>query len=136
MGSGKFENKHGVGVLVNEKWGKHVTWTDNISERAIATSITVNKQHVLLMSVYFSHSGCADFHVEKMYRSIEIRIRRRRTSKLWEETSMPNLGPEYGVERVSVGPHTLKEGNERRLDEAMADDTKLHSTQHDVQENT
>ena len=71
MGSGKFENPHGVGILVNKKWRKHINWTDYVSERAISTSITVNKQHVLLMSVYFPHSGYADHHVEKVYSSIE-----------------------------------------------------------------
>ena len=71
MGSGKFENKHGVGILVNKKWGKHINWTDYISERAISTSITINKQHVLLMSIHFLHSRHADHHVEKVYRSIE-----------------------------------------------------------------
>ena len=53
MGSGKFDNKHGVGILVNKKWRKHINWTDYISERAISTSITGNKQHVLLMSENF-----------------------------------------------------------------------------------
>ena len=68
MGSGKFKNKHGVGILVNKKWRRHINWTDYISERAIATSVTVSRQHVLWMSVYFLHSGLADLHVEKMYR--------------------------------------------------------------------
>ena len=49
---------------------------------------------------------------------------------------MPNWDLAYVVERVSVGPHTLNEGNTRgRLDEAMADDTEFHSTQHDAQKN-
>ena len=39
---------------------------------------------------------------------------------------MPNW--DQGVERVSVGPHTLNEENkERRLDETMADDTELET---------
>ena len=28
MGAGKFENKHGVGILLNKKWRKRITWTD------------------------------------------------------------------------------------------------------------
>ena len=51
MGSRTFENKQGVGILVNNKWRKHTNWTDDISERPISTSMTINKQHVLLMSV-------------------------------------------------------------------------------------
>ena len=44
------------------------------------------------------------------------------------------LGLGCGVERVSVGPHTLKEGKSEEI-EAMADDAKLHSAQHDVRKN-
>ena len=71
MGSGTFENKLGVGIVVNKKWRKQINWTHYIGERATSTSITVNKQHVLLMSVYFPHSGYADHHVERVCRSIE-----------------------------------------------------------------
>ena len=33
-GAGKFENKHGVGVLVNKKWRKRINWTDYNCEHA------------------------------------------------------------------------------------------------------
>ena len=71
MGAGRCENKHGVGILLKKKWGERIKWTEYINGRAIATSITVNKQLVLLMSVYFPHSGCADHHVKKAYRAIK-----------------------------------------------------------------
>ena len=64
-------NIHGVGILVNKTWRKRINWTDCINERAIATSITVNKKRVLLMSVYFSHSEYADHHVKRACRSSE-----------------------------------------------------------------
>ena len=114
MGTGKFENKHGVGILVNKKWRKHINSTDYISERAISTSITVNKQHILLMSVYFHRSGYADHHIEKVYRSIEKltnSIKKNLQNVVGDFN--PELGPGYGAERVSVGPHTLKEGTKR-----------------------
>ena len=71
MGAGKFPNKHEVGILLNKKWKNKVNWTDCISERAIAVSITVNSQPVLLMSVYFHHSGFAEHHVGKAQKAIE-----------------------------------------------------------------
>ena len=74
---------------INTKWRKRVNWTDHISERVISTSITVSKQHVLLMNVYFHHSG---LQIVGGYFNAELR-------------------PGLGVERVSVGPHTLREGN-------------------------
>ena len=64
MDSGKYENQHGVGILVNKKWRNHIHWTDYISERATSTSITVNKQEILMMSVYLPHSSDGDHHVE------------------------------------------------------------------------
>ena len=93
----KFENKHGVGILVNKK----------NSERAISMSITVNKQQILMMSVYFSHSGYADHHVEKMYRSIEKHTKsKKKNMKIVGGDFNAELGPGDGVERVRVGPHT------------------------------
>ena len=68
MGSRKFENKHGIGILVNMTWTKHINWTDYISERARSTSITVNKQHVLLMSVYFEANDM--IHMGSDHRSV------------------------------------------------------------------
>ena len=45
--------------------------TEQIRTRAIATMIMVNHQRIKLMSVRFSHSGNADHHIEKMYRTSE-----------------------------------------------------------------
>ena len=67
----KFEKKHGVAILLNNKWREKINWTERIGERAMTTSITVNKQRITLMSVYFHHSGYADHHVERAYNSIE-----------------------------------------------------------------
>ena len=84
--------------------------------------------------MYFLHSGYADYHVEKMYRTIE----KHTTSR---KNYIPNvggdfnaeLGPGYGTECTSVGKHTLNGGNKRG-------DWMKHwlmvqgfSTQHDVQ---
>ena len=53
MGSGKFDNKHGVGIMLNKRWRQRITDTENNNERAITTTILVNRQHIKLMSVYF-----------------------------------------------------------------------------------
>ena len=86
-------------------------WTDFISERAIAVSITVNSQPVLLMSVYFFHSGYADHHVEKVYRAIEQHTKSKKAIQIVGGDFNAELRPGIGVERVSVGQHTLNEGN-------------------------
>ena len=66
MGAGSYENKHGVGIILNMKGDRKIQWTEDISERAIATLIDINKKKVMLMSVYFPHTGYADHHVEKI----------------------------------------------------------------------
>ena len=86
MGAAKFENKHGVGILLNKKWRKRINWTDYINERAIATSITVNKQRVLLMGVYIPHSGYADHHFERTYGANGKHEIQRGAFKSWEGT--------------------------------------------------
>ena len=84
MGSGKFDNKHGVGIMLNKRWRKRIIDTDYIDERATTTTILVNRQHIKLMSVYFSHSNYADHHIEKMYKTIEKHM----AQPSLEETSM------------------------------------------------
>ena len=113
MGAGKFPNKHGVGILLNKKWKNKINWTDCISERAFAVSITVSSQPVLLFSVYFHHSGYADHHVEKVYKAIEKHTKSKKTIQIVGGAFNAKLGPGIGVERISVAQHTLKEGNKR-----------------------
>ena len=52
MGAGKYENKHGVGIMLNRRWRKRIVDTNYISERAIKTTIMVNRCCIDLMSVY------------------------------------------------------------------------------------
>ena len=56
---------------LNKRWRKRIIDTDYINERAIKTTILVNRRRIDLMSVYFPHSKYADHHVEKMYKTIE-----------------------------------------------------------------
>ena len=134
MGAGKYVNKHGVGIMLNKKWRQRIIDTEYISERAITATIMVNHQRIKLMSVYFPHSGFADHHVEKMYRTIE-----KHTSS--SKKSVQIVGGDFNAE---LGPgsrnrmrkcwpaHTQWSKQKRRLAEALADDTEFHSTQHDI----
>ena len=51
---GKFDNKHGVCIMLNKKWRQQVIDTEYISERAITTTIVVDQQRIKFMSVYFT----------------------------------------------------------------------------------
>ena len=74
----------------------------------------VNHHRIKLMSVYFLHSGYADHRIEKLYRTIEKHTNPSMMSiQNVGGDFHAELGPGYGVERVSVGLHTLKEGNRR-----------------------
>ena len=58
MGAGKYDNKYGVGIMLNKRWRKRIVDTEQINERAITTTIVVNRQRIKLMSVYFLFSRC------------------------------------------------------------------------------
>ena len=60
MRSGKFDNKHGVGMMLNKRWRQRIIDTEYINERAITTTILVNRQHIKLMSENFPHSTYAE----------------------------------------------------------------------------
>ena len=74
----------------------------------------VNHHRIKLMSVYFHHSVYADHHTGEMYRTIEKHTNSSKNSiQIVGGDVNAELGPGHGVEPVSVGPHTLKEGNKR-----------------------
>ena len=88
-GAGKYDNKQGVGIMLNKKWRQKIIDTEYINERAITATIVVNHQCIKLMSVYFTHSGHADHHVEKC--TEQLRSTRQTTEIAYrslEETSM------------------------------------------------
>ena len=49
MGAGRYDNKHDVGILLNKKWKQRILDTEYINERAISTTIAVNRQRIKLM---------------------------------------------------------------------------------------
>ena len=112
MGAGKYENKHGVGLLLNKKWRKRINDTEHLNELAITTTIMVNHHRIKLMSVYF-HNSLTIILRKCTEQSRSTRIPVRRAIQIVGGDFNAELGPGYGVERVSVGSHTLKEENER-----------------------
>ena len=104
MGSGKFDNKHGVGIMLNNRWRQRIIDTEYINERAITTTIVVNRQHIKLMSVYFSHSRYADHQIEKMYKTIEKHMANcNKYIPIIGGDFNAELGPGNGTECKSVG---------------------------------
>ena len=114
MGAGKYDNKHGVGIMLNKKWRQRIIDTEFINERAITATIVVSRQRIKLMSVYFPHSGHADHHIEKMYKTIEKHTANcKRYMPIIGGDFNAELGSGQGTECTSVGRYTLNEGNKR-----------------------
>ena len=115
MGDGKFDNKHGVAILLEQEVGaKRINWTEHINERAFATSITVNEQRIMLMGVYTSlpHGVCRPTS-KRAHNSIEKITNSKKIMQIIGGDFNAELGPCIGFERLSVGPHALKESNSR-----------------------
>ena len=114
MGAGNYDNKQGVGIMLNKRWRKRIIDTEYINERAITTTVLVNRQHIKLMSVYFPHSKYADHHVEKMYKTIEKHmLNNKKYIPIIGGDFNAELRPGKGRECGSVGRYTLNESNKR-----------------------
>ena len=111
--SGKFSNKHGVAILLNKRWKNGINWIQCACERVVAMSISVNKHPIVLMSVYLPHSGYADHHVEKTYKTITDIIKKEKCAKIIGGDFNAELGPGEGVELSAVGHYTLNKVNAR-----------------------
>ena len=100
--------------MLNKNWRQKIINTEYINERAITATIVVNHQRIKLMSVYFTHSGYADHHVEKCTeQSRNTRQTAKITYRLLEETSMQNWGlaTEPNVQ-VLADTHSTRETKE------------------------
>ena len=95
--SGQFINKHGVAILLNKRWKNQFNWVQCESERVVAMSIKVKKQPIMLMSVYMPHSGYADQHVEKVYKTITKMMEDEKGMKIIGGDSNAELGPGDGL---------------------------------------
>ena len=113
MGSEKFENKHGVRVLVNEKWRKHQL--DSLHQRMRHIDVDHCKQTTScsVQECLFHPLGiCGPPRCTDQQRT--SRIPKKKNLQFVGGDFNAEMGSGYGVERVSVGPHTLKEVNKRR----------------------
>ena len=113
MESGKFENKHGVAIIVNSRWRQRINWFECISERVIAASISVNRHPISLISAYMPHSGYPDHQVEKTYGAFRRVIGTDKNMNIIGGDFNAELGPGDGVEKTSVGHYTLNKANRR-----------------------
>ena len=109
--SEKFTNKHGVAILLNKRWKNQINWVQCACERVVAMSISVNKQPIVLMSVYMPHSGYPDHQVEKTYKTILKTVEKDKSMKIIGGDFNAELGPGEGIELSAVVHYTLNTAN-------------------------
>ena len=77
----------------------------------ITTTIKYDQRKIKLTSVYFSHSGYADMHIEKMYENIETHCNNIQHIRIIEGDFDAQLGPGIHSER----DHTTGQSNKRGI---------------------
>ena len=97
------------------RWKNQINWVHYASERVGAASISVNKQPIILVSVYMPHSSYPDHQVaKKTYKTITTAIEKDKGMKIIGGDFNAELGPGEGIELSSVGHYALKKANGRR----------------------
>ena len=66
-------------MLLNKRWKRKIIKTEYVSERITTTTIKWDQRKIELTSVYFTHSGYADMHMEKMYKNVETHCINKKT---------------------------------------------------------
>ena len=137
MGTGNYDNKHGVGIILNKKWRQRIFDTEHINERGHHRDRVKPPTHQTDECVLPTLGICGPSHRKNCSK------RWRRTQKtakdtylLLEGTSMQNWNVVTETECTSVGRHPPRGKQKRLLVEKLADATGLHRFQHDVQKNT
>ena len=114
MGAGKYDNKHGVGILRNKNWKQRIIDTKYINERAISTTILVNRHRIKLMSKKFTtrdmRTTTSRICTERSRSTLKIA---KRYIPIIGGDFNAELGLGHGNECISVGRYTLNEGNRR-----------------------
>ena len=109
-GAGKYDHKHGVGILLNKGGDKKSlilrrTGHHN-NDFGQPTTHQADEQKLSPLRV--------DHHVEKMHRTIEKHTNSGKKCVQIGGDFNAELGPRYGVQRAGVGPHTLNGGNKKK----------------------
>ena len=92
MCAGGFDNKHGVGILLNRGWKRKIIKSEHVSERMITAVLRPTKQKIVLAGVNIPHTGHTHIHIDKMYKFIEHPCKERHTAIIAGATSSAQLG--------------------------------------------
>ena len=81
LGSGGSAGKHGVGILLNERWAKFVYRWSAVSPRLGILELNEKHFRISIIVVHMPHCGYADEHVEELYEKLSSIVRNARSRK-------------------------------------------------------
>eukprot|EP00973_Karenia_brevis_P092905 12414597-Karenia_brevis.AAC.1 len=81
FGSGGTAGKHGVGILLHERWSNHVRSWRATNTRLGYLDINFNKLKLRLVAVYFPHAGYPDQAVQDVYDELDSILREGATKR-------------------------------------------------------
>ena len=58
-------------ILIHKRWTKHIKEVQHTGSRLTGVSIVKKKFRLQVSSVYFSHTGCGDEHVQQVYSELQ-----------------------------------------------------------------
>ena len=81
LGSGGTAGKHGVGILLHERWANCVHRWRAISPRLAVLELNTGRLKLSLAVVYMPHCGYQDIAVEEIYQKLSLITRESRSRK-------------------------------------------------------
>ena len=81
MGSGGKRGKHGVGILLHQRWASCVRRFSAKSERLAELELDVETMRITLIAVYLPHGGYSDEEVDHHYDLMSSMIKRARKGR-------------------------------------------------------
>ena len=117
MGAGKYDNKQGVGIMLNKKWRQKIIDTECISESANGPSqhrfwSTINAS--IWWAYTFPTPGMPTITSKKCTEQLRsTRIPAKSVFQIVGGEFNAELGSGCGGGRTSVGPHTLNVGSKK-----------------------
>ena len=95
--------KHGVGVLLHNRWSNYVHRQRAISPRLGVLDLNVQQLKISMVVVYIPHCGSGDEHVEEMYAQLSLIIQEARSRK-----RIVMASADWNAEVESMGPDREK----------------------------
>ena len=68
---GQTNNRHGIGIIVSQRWRDNVLNINRITDRIMALQLVIAKVKMNVLSVYTPQTGCTDEEKETFWRKLD-----------------------------------------------------------------